>query len=73
MSGELGLKTPSGGSISVTATDTPIDKTLILPAEDGAVLVGGAPVASVSSTVSNKIPVVIDGTTYFLLAAASGD
>jgi hypothetical protein len=42
-----------------------------LPAATATVLASAAASASVVNTVTNKIPVVIDGTTYYLLASTS--
>jgi hypothetical protein len=54
-------------SIFIAGTNT-----ATLPAATGTVLVGAAPSASTTNTVTNKIAVNIGGTTYYLLASTSG-
>lgn len=66
----LKLKTPAGGSISLTPTDTASDVTLTLPAGNGTILVGNVS-SSTINTMTNKVSVVIGGTTYYLLASTS--
>lgn len=56
-------------TINPPATNT--NQTLTLPDVTGTVLVGTASV-SVVNTVTNKIAVQINGTTYYLLASVSG-
>ena len=72
MSGQIKLKAPSlGGDITLTATDTASSVVLTLPAATATVLASSAASASVLNTVTNKIPVVIGGVTYYLLASTS--
>lgn len=63
----------SGTAIfTVAAPATSTNQTLTLPDATGTVLVGGTPSSSSANTVTNKIAVVIGGTTYYLLASTSG-
>ena len=71
MAGQVSLKAPSGGTITLNAVDTASNFTLTLPAATATVLASAAASASVLGTVTNKIPVVIGGTTYYLLASTS--
>jgi hypothetical protein len=72
MSGQIKLKAPSsGGDITLTATDTASSVVLTLPAATATILASAAASVSVLNTVTNKIPVVIGGTTYYLLASTS--
>jgi hypothetical protein len=71
MAGQIGLKAPSGGTITLNAVDTASNFTLTLPAAAATVLASAAASASVVNTVTNKIPVVIGGVTYYLLASTS--
>ena len=71
MAGQVALKAPSGGTITLNAVDTANNFTLTLPAATATVLASAAASASVLATVTNKIPVVIGGTTYYLLASTS--
>ena len=57
---------------TVAAPATSTDRTLTLPDATGTVLAGGTPSASTTNTVTNKIAIVIGGTTYYLLASTSG-
>lgn len=73
MSGQIKLKAPSlGGDITLSATDTASNIILTLPATTATVLASNAASVSVLNTVTNKIPVVIGGVTYYLLASTSG-
>jgi len=73
MSGQIKLKAPSsGGDITLSATDTASSFVLTLPASTATVLASSAASASTTNTVTNKIPVVIGGVTYYLLASTSG-
>lgn len=56
---------------TVESPATGTNRTLTLPDNTGTVLAGSAS-ASVLNTVTNKIAVVIGGTTYYLLASTSG-
>jgi hypothetical protein len=71
MSGQIGLKAPLGGTITLSPTDTASNFTVTLPAATATVLASAAASASVINTVTNKIPVVIGGVTYYLLASTS--
>lgn len=71
MAGQIGLKAPSGGTITLNAVDTASNFTLTLPAAAATVLASPAASVSVLNTVTNKIPVVIGGVTYYLLASTS--
>jgi len=62
----------TSGSISITTPDVAGSNTLTLPASTGNVLASTAVSASVLGTVTNKIAISIDGTTYYLLASTSG-
>ena len=57
-------------TLASPATNT--NRTSTLPDAAGTVLAGAAPSASTTNTVTNKIAVVIGGTTYYLLASTSG-
>jgi hypothetical protein len=72
MAGQIGLKAPSGGIITINAADTSSNFTLTLPAAAATVLASAAASASTTNSVTNKIPVVIGGVTYYLLASTSG-
>jgi hypothetical protein len=71
MSGNIKLNTTSGGTVTISATDTASNVIVTLPAADATVLACEAASASVVNTVTNKIPVVIGGVTYYLLASTS--
>lgn len=60
------------GILTIAAPATNTDRTLTLPDATGTLLAGGSPSASTTNTVTNKIAVVINGTTYYLLASTSG-
>lgn len=62
----------TSGSITLAAPAIAGTNTATLPASTGTVLVGGAPSSSSTNTVTNKIAVVINGVTYYLLASTSG-
>jgi hypothetical protein len=62
----------TSGAITLAATAIAGTNTATLPAATGTVLVGAAPSASSTNTVTNKIAVNIGGTTYYLLASTSG-
>lgn len=72
MAGQIGLKAPLGGTITINAVDTASNFTVTMPAATATVLASAAASASVVNTVTNKIPVVIGGVTYYLLASTSG-
>jgi len=61
----------SSGSISLTPETAAGNAQLTLPAITGTVLAASAPTASVDNTVTNKIAIEINGTTYYLLATTS--
>lgn len=62
----------TSGAISLAAPSIAGANTATLPAATGTVLVGGTPSASTTNTVTNKIAININGTTYYLLASTSG-
>jgi hypothetical protein len=63
----------SGTAIfTVASPATSTNRTLTLPDVTGTVLAGGTPSSSITNTVTNKIAIVIGGTTYYLLASTSG-
>jgi hypothetical protein len=59
------------GTFTIASPNGNTDRTLTLPDASGTVLAGTAS-ASVINTVTNKIAVQINGTTYYLLASTSG-
>lgn len=59
------------GTLTIAAPNTSTDRTLNLPDASGTVLAGTVG-ASTTNTVTNKIAVQINGTTYYLLASTSG-
>lgn len=64
---------PAGtGTLTIAAPSTNVDRTITLPDASGTILASGAPAASVDNVVTTKVPVVIGGTTYWLLASTSG-
>ena len=71
---KIALKGGATGTATFTleAPETSTNRTLTLPDGAGTVLVGAAPTASSTNTVTNKVAVVINGTTYYLLASTSG-
>jgi hypothetical protein len=71
MAGQISLKAPSGGTVAINATDTASNFVVTLPAATATILASAAASVSVVNTVTNKIPVVIGGTTYYLLASTS--
>jgi len=60
------------GTVTLQAPSAAGSTVLTLPATTGTVLTSSAASASTTNTVTNKIPVVINGTTYYLLASTSG-
>ena len=68
----LKLNSSGGGSVTLQEPSTASALTLNLPTASGTVLAGATPSASVVNVVTNKIAVVINGTTYYLLASTSG-
>jgi len=67
----LKLNSSGGGSVTLQEPVTASDLTLNLPSTSGTVLVGTVG-ASTTNTVTNKIAIQINGTTYYLLASTSG-
>lgn len=59
------------GTFTIKSPNSNTDRTLSLPDASGTVLAGTVG-ASVLNTVTNKIAVQINGTTYYLLATTSG-
>jgi len=60
------------GTFTIAAPDSSTDRTLTLPDAAGEVVTAGTPTNSTTNTVTTKIPVVVDGVTYYLLASTSG-
>ena len=71
-SSKLSPNASGTGIFTIAAPNSNTDRTLTLPDGTGTVLAGGSPSASTTNTVTNKIAVVINGTTYYLLASTSG-
>jgi hypothetical protein len=69
---KLILSGSTSGSISLESPAVSGTTTLTLPATTGNVIVSTAVSASVLGTVTNKIAININGTTYYLLASTSG-
>ena len=67
----LKLNSSGGGSVTLQEPVTASTLTLNLPSASGTVLVGTVG-ASTTNTVTNKIAIQINGTTYYLLASTSG-
>jgi len=59
------------GDFTIKAPNSNVDRTLNLPDEAGTVLVGASANTSSDNTVTHKIPVVVDGVTYYVLATTS--
>ena len=59
------------GTFTIASPNSNTDRTLTLPDATGTVLAGTAS-TSTTNTVTNKIAVQINGTTYYLLASTSG-
>ena len=67
------LISPGGGSVTIAdPASTASNFTLNPPLANGNLLASTAVSASVTNTVTNKIAVNINGTTYYLLASTSG-
>ena len=62
----------TSGAITIAAPAVSGTNTLTLPASTGNVLVSTAVSTSILATVTNKIAININGTTYYLLANTSG-
>jgi len=60
------------GTFTIEAPNSNSNRTLVLPDAAGEVVAAGTPTASTTNTVTNKIPVIIGGVTYYLLASTSG-
>lgn len=58
------------GTFTIASPNSNTDRTLSLPDASGTVLAGTVG-ASTTNTVTNKIAVQINGTTYYLLASTS--
>jgi hypothetical protein len=71
MAGNLNIKAPSGGTVTLTAADTASNFIVTLPAATGNILSSTAVSASTTNTVTNKIAINVNGTTYYLLASTS--
>lgn len=72
MSGQINLKLPSGGTLTLAGGDSASNFTITLPAATATMLTSVSASASIVNVVTNKIPVVIGGVTYYLLATTSG-
>jgi hypothetical protein len=59
------------GTFTIASPNSNTDRTINLPDNTGTVLAGTVG-ASTTNTVTNKIAVQINGTTYYLLASTSG-
>ena len=59
------------GTFTLAAPDSNTNRTLTLPDGAGTVLVGSSADTSSDNTVTHKVPVVVDGVTYYLLATTS--
>jgi hypothetical protein len=70
---KIAVSSPASGTATYTisAPAGSTDRTLTLPDNTGTVLAGTVG-ASTTNTVTNKIAVEINGTTYYLLASTSG-
>lgn len=66
------MKTPSGGSVTITPEDRTANEQYILPAGEGTVLVADQTQPTSDNTTTTKIPVVVDGVTYYILATTVG-
>lgn len=62
----------TSGTVTVTVPAVSGSNTVTIPAVTGNVLVSTAVSASTTNTVTNKIAIVLNGTTYYLLASTSG-
>ena len=62
----------TSGAITIAVPAVAGTNTVTLPASTGNMLVSTAVSASVLATVTNKIAISINGTTYYLLANTSG-
>jgi hypothetical protein len=60
------------GTFTIAAPNSNSNRTLNLPDAAGTVLAGGTPSSSTTNSVTTKIPVVIGGVTYYLLASTDG-
>lgn len=73
MSGITKLMTAGGGGVALTpASSIASDVTVQVPSVNGIAVVTTAQSASTTNTVTNKIAISINGTTYYLLASTSG-
>lgn len=73
MAGTTKLLTAGGGGVNITpASSIASDVTVQIPSINGVALVETGVTASVLGTVTNKIAIQINGTTYYLLASTSG-
>ena len=59
------------GTFTLAAPNSNTNRTLTLPDVSGTVLVGPSANTSSDNTVTHKVPVVVDGVTYYLLATTS--
>jgi len=70
---KIALKPNASGTgvFSLEAPNSNTDRTLTLPDSSGNVLIGDSVSTSSDNTVTHKIPVVVDGVTYYVLATTS--
>jgi hypothetical protein len=66
------LNGSTSGSVTLSSPAVSGTTTLTLPATTGNVIVSTAVSTSILGTVTNKITININGTTYYLLASTSG-
>ena len=62
----------TSGSVTLQAPAISGSTVLTLPIANGTILSSAAASSSTTNTVTNKIPVVIGGVTYYLLASTLG-
>lgn len=60
------------GTVTLSAPNSNTDRLQQLPDTSGTVVVAASPSTSTTNSVTNKIPVLINGVTYYLLASTSG-
>ena len=62
----------TSGTVTLTVPAVAGTNTITAPATTGNMLVSTAVSSSILATVTNKIAITINGTTYYLLASTSG-
>ena len=68
---KLVLSGAISGTVSLKTVEEAGKNEAILPATTGTILVSGDHAASADNTVTHKIKIEINGTTYYLLASTS--